>query len=446
VFVERKRRRLTVAGLLPVLVVTMFLIVAKLAAWQRADVIQSLDRQVTHGSTREAVDAVRSLAMIPRPPLALLVKAAESPNLKVAREAQRALSEYLRFCQRQVKLERNTKSVARQLGVLAEALAVERPMFSVTEYHWLERTTRKVLRLANQIPTNSAPLVAARCDEVLTAVAAVTPAVKTPSLIASAAPVPNDSAATVDLAQDERLAALATRSWSNAPRIVVVADTQGGAFPITFETTGSSGSIPGPGITKAVDQYPVGPSYSGWRAQWTHPILRTLPSGPTHDVQEAAVDVESASNEPGTLEGDAPNLTEARERRFEGIDSRRLFARWLTADGSEGHVLEQELMERGFGRLSPSLVRQLLSEQSADRLRLLDDVLTDPSIDARPWLLLLADDEDSDVRLVAVTIMATSRDPELIEKAWQVSIHDHDPRIAGLAERLRERRGGVRRR
>ena len=56
-----------------------------------------------------------------------------------------------------------------------------------------------------------------------------------------------------------------------------------------------------------------------------------------------------------------------------------------------------------------------------------------------------ADDEDVDVRLVAVTIMATSNDRQLIEKAWQVAIRDHDPRIAGLAERLRTRRDGARR-
>jgi hypothetical protein len=41
--------------------------------------------------------------------------------------------------------------------------------------------------------------------------------------------------------------------------------------------------------------------------------------------------------------------------------------------------------------------------------------------------------------------MATSDDAQLIEKAWQVSIRDRDPRIAGLAGRLRERRETVQR-
>ena len=44
------------------------------------------------------------------------------------------------------------------------------------------------------------------------------------------------------------------------------------------------------------------------------------------------------------------------------------------------------------------------------------------------------------MRLFAVTFMATSNNAALVEKAWQAAIRDHDPRVADLAERLRERR------
>jgi hypothetical protein len=103
------------------------------------------------------------------------------------------------------------------------------------------------------------------------------------------------------------------------------------------------------------------------------------------------------------------------------------------------------LAERGFGRLPSKLVQRLFSDNADQRLRLIDDILIEPGIDARPWLLLLADDADADVRLLTVSIMATSNDATLIEKAWEVAINDRDPRIAGLAGRLRERRDNVRR-
>jgi hypothetical protein len=108
--------------------------------------------------------------------------------------------------------------------------------------------------------------------------------------------------------------------------------------------------------------------------------------------------------------------------------------------------LEEELTHRGFGRLSARLVERLFSDDAEDRLRLVDDLLIEPGIDARPWLMLLADDYDADVRLLTVTIMATSNDSTLIEKAWQVAIRDRDPRIAALADRLRERRDTAERR
>jgi hypothetical protein len=459
VVVERKRRRLSLAWSLPVVVAIMFFLVAKLAALQRADVIKELDKRVSHGSTDEATDAVRNLATIPRPPLALLVKAAASPNLDVAREAQQAIDEYLKFCQREVKAGRNTKLVARQLAVLAEALAIERHLFSVVDYPWVESTARKVLRQANRIPTKSTPLVAARCDEILAAVSAAKPqaagtALNSASLLGSVAvPAGTDarqvlSGATgfADTGQDERLAALAARSWSDSPTAIIGAAAP--SFPITLQTPvlGASPLSVDFGDDAAAGLLPDGPSGSPWRAQWTHPILRSLPSGPLNAAPGSRDAFDAGAHDSSAVRGGESWHIGLADERFEGVDSRKLLARWLVAEGSDVYPLEQELMERGFGRLSPRLARQLVSERVEDRLRLVDDVLTDPGIDARPWLLLLADDADGDVRLVAVTIMATSRDAELIEKAWQVAIRDRDPRIAGLAERLRERRGGARRR
>ena len=79
-------------------------------------------------------------------------------------------------------------------------------------------------------------------------------------------------------------------------------------------------------------------------------------------------------------------------------------------------------------------------------MRLVNDALAIPGGGAGAWLMLLADDRDAEVRLFAVTLMSTSNDASLVDKAWQVSLHDHDPRIADLASRLRERRAGTLRR
>ena len=157
--------------------------------------------------------------------------------------------------------------------------------------------------------------------------------------------------------------------------------------------------------------------------------------------------------------------------RYEGPDVAPVFLRVRAVNGSYGSdiqgrpftidsahrlrcnsnlpriiAIEQELARRGFGRLSKRLVEKYFSKSADERLRLVDDVLSDPSVGARPWLVLFADDSDADVRLLAVTVMATSNDRALLEKAWQVAIRDRDPRIADLAPRLRDRQGGSQRR
>jgi hypothetical protein len=123
------------------------------------------------------------------------------------------------------------------------------------------------------------------------------------------------------------------------------------------------------------------------------------------------------------------------------VEARRLLEQWRTANGANAAAIEQELARRGFGRLSKRLVDIYFSEVADHRLRLVDEVLSEPETGAQPWLMLLAIDQNADVRLSAVTVMATSNDRALLEQAWQVVIRDRDPRIADLAERLRNRRG-----
>jgi hypothetical protein len=129
-----------------------------------------------------------------------------------------------------------------------------------------------------------------------------------------------------------------------------------------------------------------------------------------------------------------------------GMDSRELLRKWFASENGDRQLIERELSRRGYGTLSKALVQQFFSEKPQDRMRLIDNVLAQPGGGSEAWLLLLAGDSDPDVRLFAVTFMATSNNTALVEKAWQVAIRDHDPRVADLAGRLREKREGTLRR
>jgi hypothetical protein len=175
---------------------------------------------------------------------------------------------------------------------------------------------------------------------------------------------------------------------------------------------------------------------------WSQPVFRILPTSPIGSETMGRNGLRAAEGAPPK----SAEKVEPKNGSLTETDSRELLRRWLAGEAGPNAEVEQELARRGFGKLTPRLVRQFFSDDAEQRMKLVDSAMAQPGAGSGAWLLLLADDADSEVRLFAVTVMATSNDATLVEKAWQVSIRDRDPRIADLANRLRERRAGTLRR
>lgn len=417
---------------LPIAVAVVFVVVAKLVALQRADLITTLADRIAHRDTWEAVTAVRQLSSMPQPPVALLVRAATSSDREVAEEAQLSINKLLLRLQRQIGSKRSLAAAARQISALAVSLEEQKHAFATADYPWLANTTAKLLRLANRIPPPHSPVVAVHCDAIMAAVV--------PSAAVSGAganresgitPSSRDSNVISSASGDTRQATLQVHS--DPPlKMTVIREAD------PTEPHSSSDSTPSPSDEDT-------PNLPRPDSAWSHPLLRILPAIPIHAVAETDP-LQPASPSVAKLIEEPIGLESMAHRPYAHVDSRALLHQWLHVDGTAVLPIEQELTRRGFGRLSERIVQKLFTENHQERLRLVDDVLTEPGVDARPWLILLAEDPNADVRLLAVTIMATSNDAALLEKAWQVSLHDRDPRVAGLAGRLRERREATRRR
>ena len=57
---------------------------------------------------------------------------------------------------------------------------------------------------------------------------------------------------------------------------------------------------------------------------------------------------------------------------------------------------------------------------------------------ARRWLHWLLEDDSPEVRLRALSAIATTSDPRLYEVARDIAVHDQDPRVAKLASQIME--------
>lgn len=437
---------------LPIVVVIGFGTVAGLAAWQRADVIADLADQVAHGDKAEATAAVRQLAAIPRPPLSVLVEAATSDERATAEAAQVEINRMLGQWQRQVDRKQRIGSVSGQVTELAATLAAKRREFSSADFPWLSSATRKIVRIANKCPAKKTPLVALHCDEIMAVVERhrtlpvaehddEAEGMPTQDIVEPASAVDQSESQHARLEQD--FSAFPTWRMPTSPTI----DAQPPA-PIKSAPTqqpAANGNSDGNRVPNANGEQVNRDLKSGdavWRPapksgeqaaqpEWSQPMYRIVPP-------EQAKTATGESPPPRRIAESSKHAPA--NPRATAIETRRLLERWRDSKGNETQFVEHDLATLGFKKLPQRLVDQYLSDDAEVRVHLVDSVLKEANVDARPWLALLADDEDADVRLTAVTVMATSDDKSLVEKAWQVAIHDRDPRIADLAARLRERR------
>jgi hypothetical protein len=435
---------------LPIVVLIGFAVVVGLAAWYRSTTIAELTEQLASGDKTQAAAAVRQLAAITHPPLSVLVEAAASDERGTAEAAQIAINQLLVDWQHQLDKQERLNSVPTQVTQLANALSMRRRSFSTADYPWLEDTTREIMRLAHNCPPQQTPLVAMYCDDIMktigtTDVAARRRAQNAGSHIGdqltppatSTAPTPAQDLQHASLEQE--FSAFPASPNANPQSAEQSLDNQEGTVPSTINSLrhdartahpsglvlGNKSRLQGDAAQSTLSDDATLPP------DWSRPVSRLLPTTPvlSSTIRDGASD--AGANGPHSAVS-----------AFAGYGTRELLERWRTTVGDDRREIETALAARGFRRLSAKLLQQYLSDDSETRLRAVDTALKDPGIDARPWLFLFATDEDADVRLAAVTVMATSDDKLLVEKAWQISIRDRDPRIADLSGRLRDRRGG----
>ena len=166
-----------------------------------------------------------------------------------------------------------------------------------------------------------------------------------------------------------------------------------------------------------------------------------------------SVDLESGSSEPRLFvaepnllrdlpaEGAAPNdaQTVERERRVAAQaqvpETIRLVM--LLHEGDHHQVAQAQagLREQGFSQGQIEVAKLLFDRDPRVRQQWARQLPLVPGMNAKPWLLWLMKDESADVRVVAVSVLATSNDPDLLERMREIAAQDADPRVRKQAER-----------
>ena len=114
----------------------------------------------------------------------------------------------------------------------------------------------------------------------------------------------------------------------------------------------------------------------------------------------------------------------------------RLMFALRSSDPRKRQRAEEDLRALGYEALQLELARQLTDPDPKVRRELAESLSGLPGIDARTWLFWLSRDKTPDVRLSAMTVMATMNDPATLRRIEQMSRLDADERIQRQGERL----------
>jgi len=170
-------------------------------------------------------------------------------------------------------------------------------------------------------------------------------------------------------------------------------------------------------------------------------------SPPGSDAGEAEAaserDGDSVANKPGRVSslrplGFSEVLPPARDASATApgwSEAVEVMRRLHAADAQAVADARARLTRWGFSPVQREVAKRMFHPDTAVRKQLAQALPGIAGVDAAPWLIQLAGDEDAEVRLAAITLLLTTSDPALVQRARRLAEADPDPRIREQAER-----------
>ena len=165
---------------------------------------------------------------------------------------------------------------------------------------------------------------------------------------------------------------------------------------------------------EAADSSPLAsPVHQAQSAEWIEPMA--LPTADPRHERRSPPNVLPASAQgspsPNTLSSNGNSDA------LKSVDVLDLMRRLRGDDEGQRAEARRELARRGFSEVDLELARQLFSPDVETRKQLARAVPRLSSVDAAQWLMWLALDPQPEVRLAAISTLATTGDPAVLDRA-----------------------------
>ncbi len=392
--------------------------------WHRAWLIRQLAARVSQTADAQVEVPIRQLARLGLPAIDPLVATAASERAAQAYAAHEVVSDLLTTWEIEADTAAATNDFGIRLGTLARALARVVDRLSPTGKHWAEGLALRILLHAEHVAPNRSAEVLADCQSILASVPPRGPRLRNLPRAAQPAglaesPPPLTKPQT-DLRQFAATGELAER--------LLIAKPLPRLAELPAATDASQTRSPLPTGTPSHAQ----PNRSDWSPEWGFGQR----FNPSETISQPIESLTNRATTPRLLDVPTPDEMQRHRQQLRPLPLRKLIAMLGTAHDFEAAMVFAVIEERGLSKAEVALATLLVSSEPSRRLQLLEELTQLPAASARRWLRWLLDDTEGEVRLRALTMMATTGDPRLFDLARQRAVEDADPRVVKLAAKI----------
>ncbi len=426
---DSKNRLSTLAALVGCSLLLAWCLWPKVAVWNQQRIATYLAAEIEAADDDKVRVPLRQLASLGTVALHPLVGASASERTAVAELARQIIDEQFDFWHAQAKASRHF-DIATPAAELADALASHIDDFGPRGKQWAENLAIHLIVLTETVPASKAPQLLKDCTRILASVSPAglrlrnmpTTSTQTPSSFPSPTSLPSVPITTLAVPSERVIHVPASAGSSISPQATTLRVTPNNIFsdPRTvkqLQTTHDSSWSP---------EWNTGGTSS--RAGSSE---KTVPMQPLTPQPLSAM----ASNR-RVVDIPSPAEMDQQIKRLRQKTSQNLVSLLPRGDIFDDGPIRAVLRERGFTDAEMNLTNQYSSAKVGDRLKLIDDLSVVPAATARRWLHWLLEDKSAEVRLRALTAIATTTDPTLFKVARRLAIYDKDPRIAKLATQI----------
>jgi len=401
--------------------------------WNHRNLAGQIAQSIERGSRSATNEPLQRLANLGSPALRALVALSSSQRARVAFRARQTIEEKFATWQTRAGVD-GSFDIAAPMMALASAFANQADRFDSEGKRWVSSLTIRMVDLAESLSADDATELLGECDRVLAAVPPQGPRLRSFPETAQLRLPANQNRLNVPDVQLDLLAVPSESSREIFSQGQVISlpegETQTVGMPAYRESTPSKSTE----FTRKSDL-----KFSKWSPKWNaqampqesslRPLVRVAPlripgthssSGLSSEVVDVPTPQEMARN----------------QKSLRKMSSKVLITRLRQADHYEAGSIRVVLRERGFAEAEWALAELFSSPRVEDRDQIVEAVSTLPADNTRRWLRWLLKDEAAEVRLHALTVLATTNDPQLFRLAREIAVADQDARVSELASRI----------